>query len=53
VPRGTDVHVAADLDSDGNLDLVGTRTCAGCTSNQILLWGSRSPTGMEGTPTTR
>jgi hypothetical protein len=31
----------ADLDQDGVVDVVGSRTCAGCTSNQIVWWGGR------------
>jgi hypothetical protein len=38
---GSTVDALADLDADGTIDVIGTSTCAGCTSNQVFGRGVR------------
>jgi hypothetical protein len=40
VAHGTFVHAVADLDGDGLVDLVGSRTCQFCDSNHIFSVGT-------------
>jgi hypothetical protein len=37
--RGGVPQLLADLDADGVVDVVGTSTCTGCTSNHVFLRG--------------
>lgn len=43
VPLYVDLHTmkAVDVNEDGVVDFMGTRTCAGCTSNHVVYRGQR------------
>ncbi len=41
IGEGLGLPALADLDGDGRVDVLTTRSCTSCTSNQIVWWGVR------------